>query len=350
MAITLPDGRRESDDVLEALRLRALHGIELGFSETDLADLLGVSAETISRWWSAYACAGLEALPGGRSGRPVGSGRFLSDEQGAAIQRILDSDAKGPEGYGIASALWTRAAVRDLIRQEFGIALAVRTVGEYLRRWGYTCKRPRRHAKKQDPEEVRAWLQETYPEIERRAKEEDAEIHWCDEVGVAADEHPGYGYARQGEAATMKVPPPHIRVNQISTITNAGAVRFMTYTGMMNAALFVVFLGRLLRSTTKKVFLIIDRLPAHVKAEVAEWLNKHNDRIEVFYLPRYAPELNADEYLNNDLKGNVNAAGLPDDKGTLRSRIQQFMRKLLHLPKHVRSYFQHPYALYAAGS
>jgi transposase len=350
MAIPLPDARGLSDEVLEALRLRALRGIELGFSETDIAGLLGVSRETVSRWWSAYASAGLDALPGDRSGRPVGSGRFLSDEQASHIRRLLDSDAKSPEAAGIASALWTRRAVQELIRKEFGIDLAVRTVGEYLRRWGYTCKRPRRHAKKQDPEEVCRWLEETYPAIEKRAEAEGAEIHWCDEAGVAADEHPGTGYARKGEAATMEVPPPHIRVNQISTITNEGAVRFMTYTGMMNAALFVAFLGRLLRSTTKKVFLIIDRLPAHVKEEVTEWVNKHNDRIEVFYLPRYAPELNADEYLNNDLKGNVNAAGLPDNQKGLRSRIQQFMRRLCHLPKHVRSYFQHPYVLYAAGT
>ena len=73
----------------------------------------------------------------------------------------------------------------------------------------------------------------------------------------------------------------------------------------------------------------------------------HRDRIEVFYLPRYAPELNPDEYLNNDLKGRVNAAGLPHNTEEVRSRIQGFMRKLLHLPEHVRSYFEHPCVLYA---
>ena len=147
----------------------------------------------------------------------------------------------------------------------------------------------------------------------------------------------------------MDVPDRHIRVNQISTITNGGKVRFMTYTGTMTAALFLVFLGRLLRSTTGKVFLIVDRLRAHKTPAVEAWVAAHRDRIELFYLPRYAPELNADEYLNNDLKGTVNAAGLPDNKGEVRSRIQQFMRKLLHLSEHVMSYFQHPSAQYAAA-
>ncbi len=224
----------------------------------------------------------------------------------------------------------------------------MRTAGLYLRRWGFTPKRPRRHARDQDPEEVRRWLEETYPAIERRAAAEGAEIHWCDEVGVAADEHPGRGYAPRGEPATTDVPDRHVRVNQISTITNRGQVRFMTYTTTMTAALFLVFLGRLLRSTTGKVFLIVDRLRAHQTPQVEGWLARHHERIEVFYLPRYAPERNPDEYLNNDLKGQVNTAGLPHDKPEERLRIQEFMRRLLHLPQHVMSYFQHPSVQYAA--
>ena len=124
----------------------------------------------------------------------------------------------------------------------------------------------------------------------------------------------------------------------------------MTYTQTMNAALFLVFLGRLLRSTTGKVFLIVDRLRAHLTPEVAAWVTAHRERLEVFYLPCYAPELNADEYLNNDLKGEVNAAGLPHNKKEVRSRMQQFMRKLLHLPQRVMSYFQHPSVQYAAAT
>ncbi len=95
-------------------------------------------------------------------------------------------------------------------------------------------------------------LEETYPAIEARANREGAEIHWGDEVGVAANQQPPQvrGYAPRGEAATQDVPDPHIRANQISTITNHGEVRFMTYTQTMTAALFLVFLGRLLRSTT----------------------------------------------------------------------------------------------------
>jgi transposase len=346
MAISLPDARQLSDEVLEALRLRALRGCALGFTEGELADLFGVCRETVARWWSAYAQGGADALPQKPRGRPVGSGRALSDEQAEHLQRLLRTHL--PEDLGIPAPLWSRRAVAELISTECGITLAVRTVGVYLQRWGFTAKRPRRHSRKQDPEEVRQWLEETYPAIAAQAEQEGAEIHWGDEVGVAADEHPARGYAPQGEPATMAVPDRHLRANQISTITNEGKVRFMTYTGTMTAALFLVFLGRLLRSTPSKVLLIVDRLRAHLTPEVTAWVAAHRDRIEVFYLPRYAPELNADEYLNNDLKGTVNATGLPDTKIEVRSHIQQFMRRLLHLPEHIMSYFEHPSVQYAA--
>jgi transposase len=348
MAVLLPDARQLPDEILEALRLRALRGCELGFTEADLADLLGVARETVSRWWCAYALGGIDALPHDRTGRPIGSGRTLDDHQGEHIQRLLDD--KHPEDLGIASPLWSRRAVAELIAKEYDIDMPVRTVGEYLQRWGYTAKKPSRHSQDQDPEEVREWLEEIYPAIEKRAKEEKAEIHWCDETGAAADRHPAMGYSRQGERATMEVPNNHIHMNLISTITNEGAVRFMTYKETMTAALFITFLVRFLRSTTGKIFLILDRLPAHVAGKVEAWVAEHSERIELFYLPRYSPELNAVEYLNNDLKGGVNATGLPQDKPELRSRIQEFMRKLLHLPKHVMSFFQHPCTLYAAGT
>jgi transposase len=346
MAISLPDARQLSDEVLEALRLRALRGCELGFSEADVAELLGVSRETVSRWWTAYAAGGLEAIPGDRTGRPLGTGRTLSDEPARRIQDLIDDHS--PEELDIAAAVWSRKAVRDLIRKECGIALPVRTVGEYLKRWGYTAKAPRRHAKDQDPDEVDEWLEWTYPAIERRAARERAEIHWCDETGAAADDQPRKGYAREGDPAWVEVPKPHIRMNLVATITNEGEVHFLTYKESMTGARFLTFLERLLTETTRKVFLILDRLPAHETKAVADWVAAHADRIERFWLPKSAPELNAEEYLNNDLKGAINAEGLPGSREELRSRMERFMSKLLQLPERVRSYFQHPCVQYAA--
>jgi len=117
----------------------------------------------------------------------------------------------------------------------------------------------------------------------------------------------------------------------------------------MNAALFLVFLTRLITGAAKKVFLIVDHLSVHEAAAVDEWLVDKADRIEVFYLPKYAPERNPDEYLNCDLKANINTDGLPKDREELTGKLQRFMQKLSELPGRIASYFQHKFLQYAAA-
>jgi transposase len=347
MAITLCDTRQLSDETIQAFRLRALYAIEQGYTEAAVADILGIARETVSRWWRAYADQGPDALPGERSGRPVGSGRTLNDGQEARLRVLINEHS--PQELEIAAPVWTRRAVAALIRQEYGIDMPERTVGAYLKRWGYTAKVPRRHAKQQDPDEVRRWLGQTYPAIRERAAREGATIHWCDETGAEADRQPLRGYAREGQPATMEVPDPHIRMNLIATVSNEGEVHYMTYRETMTGTLFIRFLERLLKEMRGKLFLIVDRLKAHETKEVQAWVAGHHDRIELFYLPRRAPELNPDEYLNNDLKGSIGAEGLPDSRDQLRSRIERFMSRVCDIPEYARSYFQHPCVQYAAA-
>src|ERR1700735_3550095 len=144
MAIELPDGRSESDEVLEALRQRAIHARELDYAVVDIAAILGVREETVSRWCVKYEQGGPDALPGERTGRPPGSGRLLTEQQEDRVIELIDT--KVPQDLEIPSALWTRAAVRELFKQVTGKLLPIRTVGEYLNRWGYTPQKPVRKA------------------------------------------------------------------------------------------------------------------------------------------------------------------------------------------------------------
>jgi transposase len=347
MALTIPNARQLSDETLEALRLRAVRACTMGLPQATIADALGVARETVCRWWTAYLRGGLEALPGDRTGRPTGSGRHLDDDQARHLQALIDHHT--PEALHIAAPLWTRRAVRDLLHHEYGLWMPLRTVGAYLARWGYTNKRPRRYARDQDADEVREWVDSTYPEIEARAAREGAEIHWGDETGLTGNDHPGRGYARVGQTPELPVSGDKARVNLLSTVTNDGELHFQVYTCMMTAALFVGFLERLTAGATRKVFLIVDPLPSHVAAAVQDWVWEHEDRIELFTLPVKTPERNPVEYLNNDLKGNVYATGLPRDRQEMRSKLETFLQHLADLPGRVMSYFRHPMTQYAAA-
>jgi transposase len=348
MTIPLLDTRSLSDDVRAALRLRAVAAREAGFATDTIAAILGVRPESVSRWFAAYQRGGLEALPGERTGRPVGSGRRLNAEQEGRLEAVVVGST--PAEQGIASGLWTRQAVRQLIFQEFGLRLPIRTVGEYLRRWGLTPQRPVRHAARQEPGEVRRWLQKEYPALAARAKAEGAEIQWGDETGAQSEATRQRGYAPRNEPPEQTVPGRPFRVNMISTITNEGKLRFMLYDGTMTGTLFVLFLTRLLVGATRKIILIVDHLKVHESEPVQVWLYEHRDQLEMVGLPRYAPERNPDEYLNNDVKGSLNTDGPAETKEELKSKLGRFMHHLGKLPDHVAAYFEHPKVAYAASN
>jgi transposase len=340
MAILLPDSCALSDDVIQALRLRALHAREHDFTEEQIAYILGLTRETVSRWWTAYRHGGLDAVPQARTGRPEGSGRTLTPDQEQHLQQVLDTAP--PRDLDIAAPLWTRAAVAQLILKECQIDMPLRTVGLYLKRWGYTPKRPRRKAAKQVAAEVQEWLERTCPGVAARAEKEAADIWWEDETGLDADEYRGRGYARRGQAPEKEVSGDRRRVNVVSAITADGDVQFQTYRCTMTGAVFLAFLVALVAAAPRKMVLVVDRLRAHLTPEVMDWLADHQRQIVLVALPRYTPELNAEEYLNNDLKGEVNAQGLPSGVQELRVNVERFLEKLKGLPERVMSYFCHP--------
>src|SRR4029078_9099127 len=96
-----------------------------------------------------------------------------------------------PDQFGLSFALWTRQAVRALIARESGVWLSLSVVGRYLRAWGFTAQRPIRRASERQEGAVRAWLQNTYPAIARKAKAQGCEIQWADETGLFSAAHYG---------------------------------------------------------------------------------------------------------------------------------------------------------------
>jgi hypothetical protein len=141
-----------------------------------------------------------------------------------------------PDQLKLPYALWTRKSVKELIKREFGIDVAIRTMGDYLNRWGFTPQKPAKRAYEQNPAKVQEWLDVTYPQVKAKAKAEDAEIHWGDETGVKNDCQHGRSYAPRGKTPIRRSQAKHLSINMISSVTNQGKVRFMTYSGSMNAA------------------------------------------------------------------------------------------------------------------
>jgi len=340
------DARKLNQQTQFELRKQVVRLKKKGQSNAEISEIVGLSQSHISTIWQKYQRGGLDAIKPGVRGRRHGEQRELTPEQEVDIQKLLVD--KTPDQLKLAFALWNRDAVRLAIKHLYGQELPLRTITDYLKRWGFTPQKPVKRAYEQNPKAVAQWQETVYPQIQARAKQEKAEIHWGDETGIQNSDYRARGFAPKGKAPVVRINAAKSRINMISSITNLGKVRFMLYRETMTAQVLIKFMSRLIKDAERKVFLILDNLRVHHSQLVKDWLAQNKERIEVFYLPSYSPELNPDEYLNGDLKHNIRS-GLPArSEKELTKKARSFMRKLQSRPEHVRNYFKHPRIAYAA--
>lgn len=311
-------------------------------TRAEIGEIVGVHADTVGRWLKLNP----RALKVNRGGRKPGEGRQLTKDQEKAIRGMVVD--KTPDQLKMPYALWTRKAVMELIKRQTDIDMPIRTVGEYLKRWGFTPQKPVKRAYEQNPKAVQRWLDEEYPEIKARARREDAEIYWGDETGMRNDSQHERGYAPKGRTPVVRLNAKRTSTNMISAITNQGKVRFRVFDGSMNTDILIDFCKRLIKSAQRKVFLVLDNLRVHHARIFKAWLAEHAEEIEVFYLPSYSPELNPDEYLNCDLKAGVHGGKPARDKKQLKKKVVSHMRMLQKKPGRVAKYFEHQKIRYAA--
>lgn len=341
------DGRKLSSEQQLIIRQAAVRMVCIeGFKKIHAARALGISATVVGKAVSLYEEGGWDALELGKRGRrPEEQSKLVGHQCATIVKLITDST---PDQFKMSFVLWTAAAVRDLVSERFGVLLPVRTMRKYLRKWDFTPQKPVRKAWQQNPEAVQMWLVKTYPRIARRAKVRKATIYWVDETGVTNHANSQRGYAPIGVTPQLKHDGTKRKVNMISGVTNKGEVRFMCYTSTMTQNKFILFLSKLIKSTDGPVVVITDNLRVHHGKKVAAWVEAQGGRIELNFIPSYSPELNADEYLNRDLKNNVNAKNTPRTVKELKQNIISFMRSIQKMPGRVMKYFTGRRIQYAA--
>lgn len=340
------DARKLTKETQEQLRKQAIRLRKQGKTFKEIGLIVGVNGNTVWKWWTKYQAHGVASLKAGQRGKPMGVNRLLDSSQEEAIRKLICE--KTPDQLKLTFALWTRQAIQELIKLRFEIKIAIRTVGSYLKRWGFTPQKPLRRAYEQRPAAVQKWLQEEYPLIMERAKREGAEIHWGDETGIRSDSQHGRGYSPKGKTPVIRLSAKRASINMVSTVTNQGKVRFMIYQGTMNAQRLIKFFKQLTKNEERKLFLVLDNLRVHHAKLVKEWLADNSERIEVFYLPAYSPELNPDEYLNCDLKAGVHSKPPSRNIDMLKKKVKSHMMKLQKTPGRVKKYFEHNKIAYAA--
>jgi len=338
------DVRSLSAKAQEALRIRAVQAVLSGRTQLAVADMFGISRQSLSKWLKAYRAHGFNALKAKPRGRPTGG--TLKPWQAAQIVKAIKD--RHPNQLTLPFYLWTRDAVCQLIENRFGIQLSVWTIGRYLKRWGFSPQKPVRRAYEKNDTVVQQWLTEKYPAIRHQAKQEKATIYWGDEMGLRSDANVGRSYSPRGKTPVIPGTGQRFGCNMISAITNHGQLNFMVFKGSFNSQIFLSYLKRLTKQAKQKVFLIIDRHPVHRSGTVKTWLDNNSEKISVFFLPGYSPELNPDEMLNQDVKSNAIGRRRPHNQNEMIKDIRNFLFRRQKQPQVVKNYFKEQFVKYAA--
>lgn len=271
------DGRKMTLAAQEELRRVVVRMKKKGATLKEIHTTTGMSYSSISTVCRIYKEEGMNGLKNKKRGRRQGDLRHLTPEQEDMIKnKVIE---KRPEQMKLNFALWTRDAVRQLIKRETGIDMPIRTVGEYLKRWGFTPQKPVKFAYERNSEQVKHWLDKDYPGIRNRAKAENAEIYWGDETSVRAGDVRGRGYSPRGVTPAINATAKYQNLSMISAITNKGKVRWMIVDGSFNIQRFIEFLEALIKYSRRKIFLIVDNLRVHHGKQVQKWVKKHKKRI-----------------------------------------------------------------------
>jgi transposase len=308
------------------------------------ACLYQLSKSAVDKIWTRYKQKGSRGLASKKRG--VQGGKKINGKQASEVRQLVKD--KLPEQLKLSFGLWTREAVQQLILERYGIELSRWQVGRYLKSWGYTPQKPISKAFEQNPERVKEWLDKQYPAIKKRAAKENAVIYFEDEVGMRSDHQAGKSYAPKGETPVIKKTGQRFSLNMVSAISNKGHVEFMILDGTFNGAVFLEFLAQLIKYKQQKIFLVVDGHSAHKTKAVNAWLEENKHRVELFFLPPYSPELNAQEYVNQDLKTNVIGKKRPINKAQMKNNVEEFMNKKKNDRKQVQKYFRVSHVQYAA--
>jgi transposase len=335
------DGRTLSHETAETIRRLAVRRVKDGEVPSTVINSYGLARTTIYKWLTAERRGGEAALA---ARKHPGRKPALTPRQKLQVRRWING--KDPRQYGFDFGLWTRQIVAALIAQKVGVQLGVTAIGRLLAELDITPQKPLRRAYERDPVAIERWTAQVFPRLRARAKRVGAQLFFLDEAGVRSDQVLGRTWGLRGHTPEVPTSGRRQSVSAISAVNARGAFWYEIYTERLNAPRFLELLTHFMRRRKTRVFLVLDSHPAHIAKVVAQYVQRLAGRLELHFLPGYAPELNPDEFVWNHLKRQgVSKTPLRKDE-SLRSRVQSDLAAIGSRPALVRSFFHAPSVAY----
>jgi transposase len=274
------------DDWRAWRRLRALQLKQQGWYQRDIADALGVSEVSVSRWLSRARDGGPEAL---RARPASGHPPKLTPDQKRLIPEFL---WHGAEAYGFRGEVWTCARIARVLEEAFGIRYHKGHVSRLLQELHWTPQVPIQRAIQRDEEAIQRWRAEVWPELQRRAWRERRVLIFEDEAGFSLLPGVVRTYAPEADTPILHEKQTRDHLSVMGGMTRAGKISTLVRQESLNGLHSVEFLQHLLRVAGERLLVIWDGSPIHRRAAVKEFVAGTRGKVWLETLPGYAPDLN----------------------------------------------------------
>src|SRR3989338_8848250 len=334
------DGRSISHEVLEAYRYRSIELYQKGKSVQEIAFFFGIHRGSVSLWIKTWKEKGKSAL---KSKRALGPDPKLNKENKKQIISWLEKSAME---FGFETPLWDCKRIQKMVKNELNKEIAISNLWESLRRWNLTPQKPEKEAIEKNPREVRKWLKEEWPSIDEHRRKWQAMLYFQDESSVSLVPVLGKTWSKKGKTPKIKVTGNRGSICLSSAISPAGRMVFRIEKGTVTSKTFVDFLKQIMNNhRLRKIIVIADNYPAHKSAYVKNFIEQNINRIAVYYLPTYSPDLNPDEDVWKYLKNVKLKAHQARNKKEFKPLIQAKMQSIQKKPSTIKSFFIGTYVI-----
>ena len=325
-------------------RKLVIEAIQQGEPPTRVARALKLPLRTVFHWLERYRHGGYDALrEGKRSGRP-------RKVNATVLQWLYQAITLGdPRQYQFEYCLWTLGIVRTMLRRCHGIELSKSGVSRLLRHLGLSPQIPQYKSYRQDPQELRRYLEQRFPAVVREARRTGAVIYFVDEAAVRADAHRGTTWAPVGEPPVVADSGDRFGLRLISAVSPRGDLKFAAFEGYMTSERFVAFLKQLRADTGQPIIVIADNAKYHKEGVAKQYLRPTAEGIRVEPLPTYSPELNPDEQVWNHLKRRLGKVFI-ESKAQMKQEVRNILFSIQRSVNLVLSFFQLKDTQYAANA
>jgi transposase len=257
-----------------------------GWSRHDIAEALGISPVSVSRWFARVRDGGPEAL---RAHPSPGHPPRLSAAQKRLIPEFL---WHGAEAYGFRGEVWTCGRVARVIEEEFGVRYHKGHVSRLLKELHWTSQVPIRRAIQRDEQAIRRWREESWPALQRQARRERRVLVLADESGFYLLPGVVRTYAPEGRTPILREKQTRDHLSVMGGMTPEGKVYTLVRQKSLNGLHSIEFLLHLQRVAGRRLLVIWDGSPIHRRVEVKEFVSGTRGAVRLEALPGYAPDLN----------------------------------------------------------